>query len=70
MMEKISALPYEPDLLNGVIPLNAEGFREIPGEELYGELPSEREKVSIRLVPYYAWANRGLNEMKVWLRRG
>lgn len=67
---KISALPYEPDLLNGVIPLNAEGFREIPGEELYGELPSEREKVSIRLVPYYAWANRGLNEMKVWLRRG
>lgn len=67
---RITALPYEPALLNGVIPLLAEGCREKPGEELYGDVLLEKEKTSIRLIPYYAWANRGLNEMKVWLRRG
>lgn len=67
---RITVLPYEPALLNGVIPLLAEGCREKPGEELYGNVLLEKEKTSIRLIPYYAWANRGLNEMKVWLRRG
>ena len=26
------------------------------------------EDVSITLIPYYAWANRGEGEMRVWLR--
>ena len=26
------------------------------------------EPIPIRLVPYYAWANRGIGEMTVWLR--
>ena len=67
---EIRVLPYDPSLLNGVIPLDTDGFREIPGEELYGEAAPGKEKTVIRLIPYYAWANRGLNEMKVWLRRG
>ena len=29
-----------------------------------------RDRVSLRLVPYYAWANRGPGEMRVWLRLG
>ncbi|MCQ2458641.1 MAG: glycoside hydrolase family 127 protein [Clostridia bacterium] len=66
----ITELPYDPNLLNGVIPLEAEGFREKPGGELYGNDIPDKEKTNIRLIPYYAWANRGLNEMTVWLRRG
>ena len=30
----------------------------------------DRERVSIRLIPYYAWANRSPGEMRVWLRMG
>ena len=30
----------------------------------------DRERVRIRLIPYYAWANRSPGEMRVWLRLG
>lgn len=48
---------FEPGLLNGVVVLKAKAR---------GEGGRERE---IRLVPYYAWANRGAGEMKVWFPR-
>lgn len=39
------------------------------GASLYSEYqPVEYEDVEITLIPYYAWANRGENEMCVWLR--
>lgn len=31
-------------------------------------IPAHREPVSVTLIPYFAWANRGENEMTVWLR--
>ena len=31
--------------------------------------PETREEVSIRLVPYFAWNNRGSGEMRVWLHK-
>lgn len=34
---------------------------------LYREMSSGTEPVKIRLVPYYAWNNRGHAEMSVWL---
>lgn len=34
---------------------------------LYRELNKEYKPVKIRLIPYYAWGNRGLKEMAVWL---
>lgn len=38
------------------------------GNDLYRELkPAEPKPVSLTLVPYYAWANRGKSEMTVWL---
>lgn len=30
--------------------------------------PAVKEAVQIRLIPYFAWANRGENEMQVWTR--
>jgi DUF1680 family protein len=37
-------------------------------QTLYRELskPSSR-KVRIRLIPYYAWDNRGIQDMSLWL---
>ena len=48
------------------------GFREISSAQ--GQLyvpytPPKRESVALRFIPYYTWANRGENEMSVWVRK-
>jgi DUF1680 family protein len=66
---------FEPrrreELLGGVVALEgeAERFREDGWDgALYRELePRVPERVQVRLIPYYAWANRGTSEMAVWL---
>ena len=43
--------------------------KEEKGDTLYSEYQkAEYEDVEITLIPYYAWANRGENEMCVWIR--
>jgi DUF1680 family protein len=37
------------------------------GTSLYRELNSNTQTAKIRLIPYYAWANRGRADMSVWL---
>lgn len=38
------------------------------GEQLYREAAElDADKVQLRLVPYYAWGNRGKSEMTVWM---
>jgi len=34
---------------------------------LYREFNKDNKKVNIRLIPYYAWGNRGKSEMTVWM---
>ena len=29
--------------------------------------PAERTPISLRAIPYYAWGNRGLRSMRVWV---
>jgi len=37
-------------------------------EHLYRELPRDTgREIELRLIPYYAWGNRGKSEMTVWL---
>lgn len=39
------------------------------GETLYSDyVPDKGEEVTLTLVPYYAWNNRGEGEMSVWVR--
>jgi len=62
---------HEPDLLRGVTVLETEAYL-VPGiapdGELYQELPTgEPRRIPIRLIPYYAWNNRGEPKMTVWL---
>ena len=47
----------------------AEGWREAPDNDLYSEYAAPKETpVTVRLIPYYRWANRGEGEMQVYLR--
>lgn len=36
-------------------------------KQLYREVAKDNQSVQIRLIPYYAWGNRGHSEMSVWL---
>ena len=37
-------------------------------DELYRVLrPRQRQTTRIRLIPYYAWDNRGIDDMSIWL---
>ena len=37
-------------------------------QTLYRDLrPASKQKVHIRLIPYYAWDNRGIQDMSLWL---
>ena len=64
---------HEPELLGGVVALKGSARRLHEGKgskALYQEAGQEREApLDITLIPYYAWNNRGLGEMTVWLPR-
>ena len=58
---------------NAVKVLQVKGYRIVDtakkdGELYHGYKKKERKPVELRFVPYYTWANRGENEMEVWVR--
>ena len=63
---------WQPQLLGGVTVLETVGLRE--SDEWTGPLYApargapETQTVQLRWIPYYAWANRGTGEMRVWVR--
>jgi hypothetical protein len=61
----------EPDLLGGVTVLETEALavpQLDPQGPLYQELPTgEPCPVPIRMIPYFAWNNRGEPQMTVWI---
>ena len=63
----------ESELLGGVVTIEGQARRlyEDKGNgSLYLEAGMEQEEaLDIRLIPYYAWNNRGIDEMTVWLPR-
>jgi DUF1680 family protein len=68
------AIPLNPRfdraLLGGVAVLEGTGRRypERKWSGLYAALrPSPPEPVAVRLIPYFAWSNRGVSHMTVWM---
>lgn len=62
---------FEKDLLGGVGVITADGIRETDDSDaLYSKARHSvrQEPCTLKLIPYYAWANRGENEMRVWIR--
>jgi hypothetical protein len=62
---------FEPNVLGGVTVLTGTAHAIVGrtwSNELYRELPTaELRSVPLKLIPYYAWGNRGSSEMTVWL---
>ena len=62
----------EPELLDGVTVLTARGLRRSAAwaaEGLYAPAEAcEEAAQTLTFIPYYAWANRGVGEMCVWVR--
>jgi len=62
---------HHADLLGGVTALEGEACRLPEGnwtETLYQPAEIAKfERVPITLIPYYAWKNRGVTEMTVWM---
>jgi hypothetical protein len=65
---------FEEQFLGGIAVLQGQARVFNEGDwsnQLYRELTSKKPKeVSVQLIPYYAWANRGVSEMTVWLPLG
>lgn len=66
-----SNVEYLPQLLNGVGTLHGEVVIESEADwngVLYRPLEKKnKQRITTRFIPYYAWANRGPSEMSVWL---
>ncbi len=62
---------YDPNLLGGVAVLEGKAVHQITDpwqDTLYREVSKKEPKeLTIRLIPYFAWGNRGQVEMAVWL---
>ena len=63
----------EKELLGGLTVLQGKARRVYENGQdnsLYSEIGNEQEEdIDITLIPYYAWNNRGVGEMTVWLPR-
>jgi DUF1680 family protein len=62
---------FEPKLLAGIAVLEGKAHMEseaVWDKELYRELRTNAtQPIALRLIPYYAWCNRGPSEMSVWM---
>jgi len=53
--------------LNGLVQVQIDGYRVESGGALYSPERPKAEPCTLTLIPYYAWGNRGLNQMRVWI---
>lgn len=61
---------YQPEILNGigVITTTGKKLQHNDTNSLYTNNKPKLETSKLTFIPYYAWANRGENEMLVWMR--
>ncbi len=53
--------------LTGMMALEFTGVRVHSGEGLYSEEEPVIKVAPMKAIPYFAWGNRGINQMKVWM---
>lgn len=54
-------------LLDGTVILKMDGYRMKSESALYMEERPQMEQTELTAIPYYAWANRGGGQMRVWV---
>ena len=65
------AASWKPDLLGGIVTLDATASRmDVSqwGPHLYQDRRPAETPSPLTAVPYFLWCNRGPNAMQVWLR--
>jgi DUF1680 family protein len=66
---------WQEDLLNGIMKVEAQGAivdMSNWGDTLYRSLNADQlahKELELTAIPYYAWANRGPEKMRVWIPR-
>jgi hypothetical protein len=64
---------WKPEKLGGIVEISTPGLRESDegwGDTLYSaEKQIDAAPAVLTWIPYYAWANRGPGEMRVWIRK-
>jgi DUF1680 family protein len=61
---------FKKDLLGGITVLKTNALIESVNDDLYSVIDDEELKsIDIQLIPYFAWNNRGIGEMEVWIPR-
>lgn len=58
---------WKPEKLGGIVEITARGVRISPADGLYTYSPQPTEEARLTFIPYHVWANRGENEMAVWV---
>ena len=53
--------------LGNVMGIDVEGYKTSVDDELYTYDRPIQKETTIRMIPYYTWGNRGLNQMRVWI---
>lgn len=54
-------------IIKDMVKLELSGLRVYNDEMLYSEQVQKIEKTTLKAIPYFAWGNRGLNQMRVWM---
>ena len=63
-----SPMRCQEGVLQGMILLTGDGCAvSCDDDALYSEKRPERVPVQLKAIPYFAWANRGKNQMRVWM---
>ena len=57
-------------VLKGMVLLKGKAQRQPAAERLYMEELPPCIPAEVKAIPYFAWGNRGLNQMRVWMPRG
>ncbi len=67
--EQIGGFDSAADDLGAVYTVTAEGYELIVDDsnELYFTDEYRKEARTVKLIPYFMWGNRGLNQMRVWM---
>lgn len=58
---------FDDKLLDGIIPIEVDGYRSEKTDGLYSMKKPLSKPCKIKMIPYYTWGNRGINQMRVWL---
>ena len=66
-LSDIKVEEYDANTLFGITKLTVSGTSKESSDVLYSTVRPKRKDVDISLIPYYAWGNRKLNKMRVWL---